>query len=721
MPPPKKPPRKPKLHAAQGSRQPLTQEQLRGLPEKMQKKFNWKHVVRAYQLEGIEAQLLMRDCLVHAGTGMGKTTVVAGPHAHESSAGKTTLLISPLIALQDEQVNTFREEFGLKAIAVNSGNGGCTPEVLQREFQEIVRGEHQIVILSPEMALSRRFIHDVLKNAEFARRLLSVVVDEAHVVSHWGASFRKKYGTLGTIRAFLPRGTPMVALSATLPARVRGDVLSKLQFSKDYVNIDVGNDRPNVSIIIRGIHYPLNTYADLDFLVAGVKSRSDLKKIFIYADNIATGVEIIDHLTSLLPPELRDAIQGYDTPIRPYNAALSKEYRKRAMEKFREGTVRILVCTDAAGMGCNIPDIDIVVQWKLPASVSIFVQRAGRAARAHGRTGIAILLVEPSAYTVDLKAELEKEHAPRGKKKVAPKGEESEAEKRKKAQDKKLYAKSRGVDRGAAGGKHDAILVADTPPLDPEATNEGLYVLIQTGTCRRAILTTIYNNKPAVSTVACCDICCPELLDLTRPGKPPKVARQSAIKRGEVNMDLQVTLNRWRTNIKARDYPSPLFASSAILRDETIALLASVGPINSVQHLKKILSGQWTWWDKYGEELYACLEGQLIPAMVPLPKKTRGTKRQREEGDAVTSNRPALTITAMASMASTPIASGSKATRGRRRTIAQTPEQIRASFEPNPAATALWSSFSRTPGPQTTPQTPQNDFPSGSTSSGNQS
>jgi superfamily II DNA helicase RecQ len=179
---------------------------------------------------------------------------------------------------------------------------------------------------------------------------MSVVVDEAHVVSHWGASFRKKYGTLGTLRAFLPRGTPVVALSATLPARIQSDVLSKLQFSRDYINIDVGNDRPNVSLIVRAIQHPIHTYADLDFIAAGIKTRADIKKTFIYADNIATGVEIINHLMRLLPPELRDTIQGYDVPFRPYNAALSKEYRKKAMAQFKDGHVRILVCTDAAGM-----------------------------------------------------------------------------------------------------------------------------------------------------------------------------------------------------------------------------------------------------------------------------------------------------------------------------------------------------------------------------------
>lgn len=205
-----------------------------------------------------------------------------------------------------------------------------------------------MVLISPEMLLSRRFIKDVLSNLEFHKRILSIAVDEAHVVSHWGAQFRKKYGMLGMVRTFLPRLTPIVALSATLPARVRRDVLDKLQFGKtgDYVSIDTGNDRPNVSIVIRAIHYPLNTYADLDFVVDMlVDDPSQIPKTFIYADNIAVGQKIIDHLDSLLPPSMRQL--GI---IRPYNAAYSKTYRKRVMSLFANGTVRILVCTDAAGM-----------------------------------------------------------------------------------------------------------------------------------------------------------------------------------------------------------------------------------------------------------------------------------------------------------------------------------------------------------------------------------
>ncbi|KAJ7710584.1 hypothetical protein B0H17DRAFT_1324258 [Mycena rosella] len=361
----------------------------------------------------------------------------------------------------------------------------------------------------------------------------------------------------------------------------------------------------------------MHTYADLDFIVSGIKSRTDIKKTFIYADNIATGVEIINHLIGLLPPELRDTVQGYDV-LRPYNAALSKEYRKKAMSMFKEGQVRIL--------------------------------------------GIAVLLVEPSAYSIDLLEGASKTASGRGKKKGVDAEKESDAMKRLKSKKRKEHARVRGVHRGSAGGENDVIFVADTPSLDPEADEEGLLVFVQTGECRHAVLTLIYKNKPLQPVVPCCEICCPALLDQTRPGTPPVVPRQSAVKRGEINKDVQLALHKWRVGIKARDYPTPLFGASGILQDETIALLSSVGPFSSRERLVKVLSGQWTWWDKYGDELYACLAALTIPPMVPLPSK-RGKKRGPERGSeadgaAVTSKRPNITepqITAVTSTAeSTP-------------------------------------------------------------------
>jgi hypothetical protein len=127
------------------------------------------------------------------------------------------------------------------------------------------------------------------------------------------------------------------------------------------------------------------------------------------------------------------------------------------------------------------------------------VQRAGRVARGPGRSGLAVLLVEQSAYGIDVAEEIAAKAGPartkKGKGKVNE-GVESEAAKKRQAQKRKSHAKARGVNRGSVGGKHDAIFVYDTPPLDPEAPNEGLHVLVQTGLCRRLVLTEIYKNKP---------------------------------------------------------------------------------------------------------------------------------------------------------------------------------------------------------------------------------
>lgn len=200
------------------------------------------------------------------------------------------------------------------------------------------------------MLQSRSFIDLVLRQPRFTNRVLAVIIDEARCVSLWGADFRKKYGTIGTIRAFLPRGTPIIAVTATLTARVRRDLHSKLHFQKGASAFhNAGNDRPNVSIVVRAMEHPQNTYADLDFVVPDAPNvPADIPKTYIYADNINVGVEIVDYLKALLAT--RNGTLLDEGRIRPFNAALSDEYRERCMHDFKAGRVRILVCTDAAGM-----------------------------------------------------------------------------------------------------------------------------------------------------------------------------------------------------------------------------------------------------------------------------------------------------------------------------------------------------------------------------------
>jgi superfamily II DNA helicase RecQ len=166
-------------------------------------------------------------------------------------------------------------------------------DTTQLGLQDICRGRWQIVLISPEIILFKKFVTNVLWKKEFGSCLLSIVVDEAHVVSHWEAGFRKHYSSLEILRALTPKETPFVAMSATLAPHVRKDVLSKLQYHKDaYINLNIGNDRPNVSIVIRAIQNPMNTFSDLDFLIPeSIRQPEDIPKAFLYIDQISSQLE----------------------------------------------------------------------------------------------------------------------------------------------------------------------------------------------------------------------------------------------------------------------------------------------------------------------------------------------------------------------------------------------------------------------------------------------
>lgn len=201
------------------------------------------------------------------------------------------------------------------------------------------------------MLQSRRFVEKVLRKPEFGPRVLSVFIDEAHCVSHWGASFRKKYATIGIVRAFLPRSTPMIAVTATLTPRVHRDVLQKLEYNPDdYIFINIGNDRPNVAQVVRAMEHPMNSFHDIDFVIPeSITSPTDIPKAFVYVDDITVGGELTDHLNGRVDEKFR-----YLGLVRPYNAAMSKAYRRTALRLFKAGVVRVLVRTDAAGMVCSI-------------------------------------------------------------------------------------------------------------------------------------------------------------------------------------------------------------------------------------------------------------------------------------------------------------------------------------------------------------------------------
>ncbi|KAJ7264229.1 P-loop containing nucleoside triphosphate hydrolase protein [Mycena rebaudengoi] len=631
-------------------------EELKLLPELVKKHYTkWTDGPTDFQLECMESQVLGQDTVLHASTGAGKTGVAAGPHLLPSSKGKVTLVISPLLSLHEEQVLTFQDEFSLKAVAINSAHGGCTPEIMEvHPFtspfrsgvnfrrQAVVAGENQIVLISPEMLLSRRFIDGVLRKPEFGSRCLSVFIDEAHCVSHWGASFRKKYASIGIIRAFLPRAIPIIAVSATLTPRVHQDLLAKLQIDpKDYVYVNIGNDRPTVAQVVRAMEHPMNSYRDLDFLAPDtMTSPADMPKAFIYCDDTKDGAGIVDHVNGRVHPQYRE--RGL---VRPYNAAMSKDYRDTVMRLFRAGIIRVLVCTDAAGMGCDVPDVDIVVQWKAPANMSAWIQRAGRAARGRGREGLAVMLVEKTAFEVssgadsNVGANVESQVEARGRGvarggRSRGRGRGGRGRGRGGTKHTKDYAVLHGQKRGAYGGKSDAVTRQPEPLIPEDAPGEALYIYIQATTCRRAVQATIFQNKKPAEK--CCDICNPSLFDRTRPSKPIPTPRQQTAKKGLPVDSVRQALYDWRRSCKKELYPRALFAPQALLDDDTCKRLSAIGPIHSQDQLRQHLVG-WARWDALGTSLFKFMMTLDIP---PVTARTR--KRQVHPD---TANKRARTVT----------------------------------------------------------------------------
>ncbi|EJF59224.1 P-loop containing nucleoside triphosphate hydrolase protein, partial [Dichomitus squalens LYAD-421 SS1] len=581
--------------------------------------YRWDADPKAFQLRAVQAQLEGTDMVAQAPTGAGKTALAAGPHLWPGNEKKFTIMVCPLLTLEEEMCETFVTDFGLQAVALNSKNEACSPSLTSCSIKDILSYKYQIILVSPEMLQSRMFTNCILRNTRFMKDIISLFIDEAHCIVLWGTDFRKKYGTLGKVRAFLPRGTPVVAVSATLTPRVVRAIWASLHFAHSNTQSryqNEGNDRPNVSIIVRACEHPLNTFADLAFAIpTNLQAITDIPKTYIYVDNIATGGEIIDYLNHRIDQnssiataseQVRASFRGI---VRPFNATLSHRYRTLAMSHFCDGKIRILVCTDTAGMGCNIPDIDRVIQWKLSATFSHFIQHAGCAARGRGRTGVAVLLVERSAYNINIfnsgstTKSTSVSHSKgkgKGNKRVDPVTDPPK-EKREQA-DVRDYVLAHGLLRGESQGV-DAIPNGAQPLLCEDSADEGLLVFVQSISCRCAVWARVFDNPyPLTPTVPCCDICVPSLFDRTRPPPLPPECRARNLKRGKPDLAVRDTLRTWRKAMFKTHHASAQYDETSILDDDLILVLVSHGSLNTQQALN-LIQDKWPFHHMYADEL----------------------------------------------------------------------------------------------------------------------
>ncbi|TDL28995.1 P-loop containing nucleoside triphosphate hydrolase protein, partial [Rickenella mellea] len=279
------------------------------------------------------------DTMCLAGTGYGKSIVFEGLAAMEKA--KVVIVICPLKALERDQVAQARTK-RLRAVAINEDT------VKTRSiWADVMTGKYQLVYISPEMALSRSF-EALWDNIKFREKISAIIVDEAHCADEWADEFREKYKELNRLRVYTGLEIPFCSFTATAGSKTFDVLWERFGYgSRPFWGVDtISNDT----------------------------RLSDIPKCLFYFDSIAECTDAVSTLRRCLPESLRACVQGF-------YSTLSELAKGQRWDGFLVGTIRIICATDAAGMGCNVPDVVYSVIFGIPRSLSVVAQRWGRAGR----------------------------------------------------------------------------------------------------------------------------------------------------------------------------------------------------------------------------------------------------------------------------------------------------------------------------------------------------
>lgn len=311
---------------------------------------------RPMQEEIITAALEGKDVLAIMPTGGGKSICFQVPGLMRDGI---TLVVTPLIALMKDQVQNLNDR-GVRALAIHAG---MSRHEVDLALNNAAYGDYKFLYLSPERLgtqLFRSYI-DVL-DVSF------IVVDEAHCISQWGYDFRPDYLRIGELRERID--APVIAVTATATPSVAQDIMERLGF-KEKLLLKSGFERPNLSYIVRQVE---DKYSQILNVCNGVPGTG-----IVYARNRRKCEELSAFLKA----------QGVSASF--YHAGLGGQARAERQAAWKSGAVRVMVCTNAFGMGIDKPDVRFVVHYDLPESPEAYFQEAGRAGR-DGKRSFAVQL-----------------------------------------------------------------------------------------------------------------------------------------------------------------------------------------------------------------------------------------------------------------------------------------------------------------------------------------
>lgn len=309
------------------------------------------HRFRPLQEEIIRSVAEGKDTLGLMPTGGGKSITFQVPALAKEGI---CIVVTPLIALMKDQVDNLKR-LGIKATAVYSG---MSRQEIITQLENCIFGDYKFLYVSPER-LGTQLFQTKLQ----AMQVNMLVVDESHCISQWGYDFRPSYLTIADIRAQLP-GVPVLALTATATPEVVDDIQEKLHFEKKNV-FRKSFARPNISYIVRNCDDKLNM---LIYILRKVPGSA-----IVYVRNRKRTKEIAT--------VLKEA--GFHADF--YHAGLNREEKELRQNRWKNNECRIIVSTNAFGMGIDKPDVRLVVHIDMPGSLEEYFQEAGRAGRDEQR------------------------------------------------------------------------------------------------------------------------------------------------------------------------------------------------------------------------------------------------------------------------------------------------------------------------------------------------